>query len=87
MNEIDEERGSVTQGGSSRNSLSTGFNQPGGGNSTFYNQNNKNTSEYLEFKNAAKEKGYMQSSSSYNVGKNYHIENSELLVKFIRFNN
>lgn len=51
---------------------------------SFYNQNGKNTSEYLVFKNTALEKGIGPSAG---YSKNYHIENSELLVKFIRFEN
>jgi hypothetical protein len=64
--------------GTSRNSLSS--------QSSFYNQSGKNTSEFLSFKNTALEKG-IQLQGAYAVGKNYHIENSELLVKFIRFEN
>jgi hypothetical protein len=82
LHEIEEERNQVgSTGASSRNSLSAA----GGAGSQFsYNQQNKNTSDFLVFKNTAQERGI---TTQYSSGKNYHIENSELLVKFIRFNN
>lgn len=39
------------------------------------------------FRNTALEKGLGPSQNSQSYGKGYHIENSELLVKFIRFEN
>jgi len=82
LNEIEDERLSVGQSGAmSRNSLSQGAS---GGNQFSYNQQNRNTSDFLTFKNTALERGI---TTQYSSGKNYHIENSELLVKFIRFNN
>jgi hypothetical protein len=41
-------------------------------------------SEFLVFKNTALERGI---TPAHQTGKNYHIENSELLVKYIRFEN
>ena len=75
LRDLDDDR---VNSGTSRNSQNS--------QSSFYNQSGKNTSEFLTFKNTAIEKG-IQSQGGFNVGKNYHIENSELLVKFIRFEN
>lgn len=93
MKDIEDERQNQNQGSSrtSNNGLGV-FHQSAAqtqGPSGFYNHNNKNTSEFMVFRNTALEKGISTTSNFQNPmhGKGYHIENSEMLVKFIRFEN
>jgi hypothetical protein len=83
LRDLDEERTSSANGTSRSTMVNTG--------SSFYNQHNKNQSEFLVFKNVALDKNSaLSSASSSNIGysgKNFHIENSELLFKLQRFEN
>lgn len=95
MKEIDEQSQNQSSRSSQNQSLgvfhSSQQQQPSQTQQSFYNQHNKNTSEFLVFRNTALEKGIGSSSNFSMPGshgtKSYHIENSELLVKFIRFEN
>ena len=97
LKELEDERQGVSTNSTSaasstnRSSLS---NQPGffsQASSTtsngFYNASNKNQNEFLTFKNIS-EKQMVSGALPYNgYQKSYHIENSELLYKMIRFDN
>lgn len=63
------------------------FSQASNTGNGFYNNNNKNQSEYLHFKNIT-DKQLVTGALPYNgYQKSHHIENSELLFKMIRFDN
>jgi tubulin polyglutamylase TTLL5 len=55
--------------------------------SGFYNNQNKNTSEFVHFKNISEKQIQAMQLPQAQYQKNFHIENSELLFKMIRFEN
>ena len=97
LKELEDERNGVapnttTSAASSTNRSSVSgqagfFSQASNTGQGFYNQQNKNQSEFLHFKNIT-DKQMVTGSLPYNgYQKSYHIENSELLYKMIRFDN
>lgn len=97
LKELEDERQGVSTNASSSAASSTNrssvsgqtgfFSQASNTGTGFYNQNNKNQSEFLHFKNIT-DKQLVTGSLPYNgYQKSYHIENSELLYKMIRFDN